>query len=194
MASIELHDSRRLTGPNLVADGPGAVIDGRLDGLEPMRFRDAWRTRVREALDAVGWPGATPAERVYRGGLTVFHSAPVDALYAATEVNEWAWAAAASDVGAGDDPEPIGQARDRLRALIDEVGTVDNVDKGDAAAHLMKSAGGKADCKGRHLYHPLRVALTGLSEGFELKRLLPLLGKDRILRRAEYALGILKES
>ena len=94
MTTVELQDSRRLTGPNLVADGPGAVIDGRLDGVDPMRFRDAWRARIREVLDAVGWAGETLAERVYRGGVTVFHSAPVDALYAATEVNEWAWMAA----------------------------------------------------------------------------------------------------
>ncbi len=120
MATIELNDSRRLTGPSLVADVPGAVIDGRLDGVEPMGFRDAWRARIREALDTVGWADETPAERVYRGGITVFHSAPVDALYAATEVNEWAWAAAAADVGAGDEPEAVGPASNRLRALIDE--------------------------------------------------------------------------
>ena len=120
MTTVELQDSRRLTGPNLVADGPGAVIDGRLDGVDPMRFRDAWRARIREVLDAVGWAGETLAERVYRGGVTVFHSAPVDALYAATEVNEWAWMAAASDVGGGGGPETIERARTRLRALIDE--------------------------------------------------------------------------
>ena len=84
MARIELKDSRRLTGPNLLADGPGAVIDGTLDGVEPIRFRDAWRARIREALEAVGWGTETTSERVYHGGVTVFHSAPVDALYAAT--------------------------------------------------------------------------------------------------------------
>ncbi len=85
-----------------------------------MRFRDVWRARIREALDAVGWAHEAPSERIYHGGVTVFHSAPVDALYAATEVNEWAWAAAVADVGAGSDPEPLGKARGRLRALIDE--------------------------------------------------------------------------
>lgn len=120
MASIELKDSRRLTGPHLVGDGPGAVIDGTLDGVEPTRFRDAWRARIHEALDAVGWASEAPAERVYRGGVTVFHSAPVDALYAATEVNEWAWTAAAADLGDCGNAEPVGKARDRLRALIDE--------------------------------------------------------------------------
>jgi len=122
---IELQDSRRLTGPNLVADGPGAVIDGRLDGVDALRFRDAWRARIREVLDAVGWSGETTTERIYSGGITVFHSAPIDGLYAATEVNEWAWAAAAKDVGAGGDaepdgPEPLEQICDSLRTLIEE--------------------------------------------------------------------------
>ena len=54
MASIELKDSRRLTGPNLVAEGPGAVIDGTLEGVEPTRFRDAWRVRIREVLAVEG--------------------------------------------------------------------------------------------------------------------------------------------
>jgi len=123
VAIIELQDSRRLTGPNLVADGPGAVIDGRLEGVEAVRFRDAWQARIHEALGAVGWAGETTATRTYRGGITVFHSAPVDALYAATEVNEWAWAAATADVGADGESEPapetLEHARDRMRALID---------------------------------------------------------------------------
>ncbi len=120
MAIIELQDSRRLTGPNLLADGPGAVIDGRLDGVDSGRFREAWRTRIREALHILGWAAEATAERVYPGGITVFHSAPVDALYAATFVNEWAWAAAAADVGAGGKVQPLEQARERFQSLIDE--------------------------------------------------------------------------
>jgi len=120
VAIIELLDSRRLTGPNLLADGPGAVIDGRLDGVEAERFREAWRARIHEVLDAVGWAAEATAERVFRGGITVFHSAPIDALYAATEVNEWAWAAAAAELGVGVDSEPLEQALHRLQALIVE--------------------------------------------------------------------------
>jgi len=119
VASIELQDSRRLTGPNLLADGPGAVIDGQLNGVSTERFRSAWKTRIREILDAVGWFEETTAVRVYEGGITVFHSAPVDALYAATEVNEWAWAAAAADIGAvPQSPSSLADVSDRLRGSI----------------------------------------------------------------------------
>jgi glutamyl-tRNA synthetase len=37
--------------------------------------------------------------------------------------------------------------------------------------------------KGRGLYHPLRLALTGEEQGPELKVLLPLIGRERVLRR-----------
>ena len=37
--------------------------------------------------------------------------------------------------------------------------------------------------KGRDLYHPLRLALTGLGHGPELKKLLPLIGRTRALAR-----------
>ena len=37
--------------------------------------------------------------------------------------------------------------------------------------------------KGRGLFHPLRLALTGLEHGPELKKLLPLIGRARTLAR-----------
>jgi UDP-N-acetylmuramyl tripeptide synthase len=122
VASIDLQDSRRLTGPNLVAEGPGAVIDGRLEGVDATAFREAWRIRVREALESVGWSGESTSERIYDGGISVFHPAPIDALYAATQVNEWAWEAAAADIGAasvgGPGPETAASFQERVRALI----------------------------------------------------------------------------
>jgi UDP-N-acetylmuramyl tripeptide synthase len=118
--AIELLESRRLTGPNLLAAGAGAVIDGTVEGVSEHDFLEAWSVRVSQILGAVGWEDEELATRVYPGGVTVFHSAPVDALYAATEVNEWAWAAASADLGAGEAPEPLDEAMERLCAVIDE--------------------------------------------------------------------------
>jgi nondiscriminating glutamyl-tRNA synthetase len=47
--------------------------------------------------------------------------------------------------------------------------------------------------KGKALYAPLRAALTGKLKGPELARTLPLLGKERILKRLEMALEIKEE-
>jgi glutamyl-tRNA synthetase len=46
--------------------------------------------------------------------------------------------------------------------------------------NLVKEATG---AKGRALFHPLRVALTGREDGPELKRLFPLIGRERTLAR-----------
>jgi glutamyl-tRNA synthetase len=46
----------------------------------------------------------------------------------------------------------------------------------------VKSATGK---KGRALFHPLRLALTGRDSGPELKLLLPLLGRQRVVGRLQ---------
>jgi glutamyl-tRNA synthetase len=39
--------------------------------------------------------------------------------------------------------------------------------------------------KGKGLFMPLRMALTGLDHGPELKALLPLMGRDRVLKRLQ---------
>ena len=41
--------------------------------------------------------------------------------------------------------------------------------------------------KGRALFHPLRLALTGREAGPELKHLLPFIGRDRALRSIKLA-------
>jgi glutamyl-tRNA synthetase len=48
-----------------------------------------------------------------------------------------------------------------------------------------KAVAAETGAKGRGLFHPLRLALTGLEHGPELKKLLPLIGKGRVLARLE---------
>jgi glutamyl-tRNA synthetase len=48
-----------------------------------------------------------------------------------------------------------------------------------------KAVAAATGAKGRGLFHPLRLALTGLEHGPELKKLLPLIGRDRSLARLE---------
>lgn len=46
-----------------------------------------------------------------------------------------------------------------------------------------KAVSAQTGAKGRELYHPLRLALTGLDHGPELKKLLPLIGRAKALVR-----------
>ncbi len=46
-----------------------------------------------------------------------------------------------------------------------------------------KAVSAQTGAKGRGLFHPLRLALTGLEHGPELKKLLPMIGRDKALAR-----------
>jgi glutamyl-tRNA synthetase len=48
-----------------------------------------------------------------------------------------------------------------------------------------KEVGAATGRKGRELFHPLRLALTGRGDGPELAALLPLIGRDRAVARLE---------
>jgi glutamyl-tRNA synthetase len=50
-------------------------------------------------------------------------------------------------------------------------------------ATWLKRLGELTGRRGRALYHPLRLALTGREHGPELKLLLPLIGRDRASSR-----------
>jgi cyanophycin synthetase len=134
---MELRDSRRLTGPNFVWERPGAVLDLLMDPSDCTgspsaldALTAAWQTTARQMLDALGWTASlTRAKRVgvaledgAQGvGLSLALSAPLDVLYAACEVNEWALEAAqALLAGAGQDAldADFHVARERLAALI----------------------------------------------------------------------------
>ena len=110
-------DSRRLTGPGLLLEGPGAILEIQLDDPERAAALAAWRRAARRMLDAVGWSGETLATRTFAGGASLALSAPADALYAATDLNEWAWAAAAAETLGSPAPD-FAAAAERLRAAI----------------------------------------------------------------------------
>ena len=56
-----------------------------------------WERRVRLARRELRWPAAPERAVVHLGGASLALAAPVDQLYTATEVNEWALAAAIAE-------------------------------------------------------------------------------------------------
>ncbi len=117
---METRDSRRLTGPNILTRRAGAVLDIGIDeGDDAGRWVQVWREQARRILEAVGWGDQELVARHFHGGFSLWLGAPVDALYAATEVNEWAWEATMA-VAAGQDPGDLEAAAQRLRTAIAE--------------------------------------------------------------------------
>jgi cyanophycin synthetase len=84
-------DSRRLTGPNRWFAGPAVELSalGARAG-EPAAWAE-WAERVRRAAAFLGWPDPAPLARPDGAGAVLAFAAPEEALFTATEVNEWAW-------------------------------------------------------------------------------------------------------
>ncbi|MGB0951810.1 MAG: Mur ligase family protein [Planctomycetota bacterium] len=113
----EMRDSRRLTGPNVIWHQPGPVIDIALAEDEAEAARLAWEEAVTALMEGVGWGEESTAYRKFPGGLSLAFSAPMDALYAACEMNEWAWAAAEAKLDGQPAPD-LTEAIDRFKMEI----------------------------------------------------------------------------
>ena len=68
---MELLDSRRLTGPNILSDHPAAVIDVRINAEDVASFVAAWTHQVNRMLEAVGWARLELHSREMDGGVSV---------------------------------------------------------------------------------------------------------------------------
>lgn len=94
-------DSRRLTGPNLYFVYPGAVLETLGPHARDADAHAAWAERVRAMCAELDWPAPEIVVRPHATGASLAFSAPIDRLYAATEIDEWAWCAAV-DTGEAD--------------------------------------------------------------------------------------------
>ncbi len=113
---MKLLDSRRLTGPNLLWDLEGAVLDVALGDAESGPLTEAWVRQGGRILEAVGWGAEELCVRRFPGGASLALSAQVDRLYTATEVNEWAFDAAVAELaGAPLSDADLAAAAARLR-------------------------------------------------------------------------------
>jgi UDP-N-acetylmuramyl tripeptide synthase len=98
-------DARRLTGPSLLFDLPGTILDVECDAGEAARLAPVWEKHVRRMLARIGWQDREFATVVLTDGISMGFTAPIDALYAASEINEWAWAACDAELNGGDQPD-----------------------------------------------------------------------------------------
>lgn len=112
-------DARRLTGPNVLWDKPGAILDIGCTRAEAEALLPFCETALRRMLDAVGWGDESMTRLHLAGGLSIAFSAPIDALYAATEICEWLWSCCDAEWYGADAPDFEASAA-AIRAAIGE--------------------------------------------------------------------------
>jgi UDP-N-acetylmuramyl tripeptide synthase len=99
-----------LIGSNLFFAGGGAVLEARVAVDDALIER--WRALVLEARAALSWPERPIVARRHATGAQLALGAPVDQLYTATEVNEWALCAALALLGRAPEAELLGALRE----------------------------------------------------------------------------------
>ncbi len=130
-------ESRRLTGPNLFFASSGAVLEAPLTagGFEAAHRR--WDSLVEELRRSLGWPEGPICARAHASGVTLAFAAPEDQLYAATEVNEWAWQRALEESSHLHFPQPFAPGHAALWDQGSAVATLRALAASEARPELM---------------------------------------------------------
>lgn len=102
---MEFLDARRLTGPSLLFDGPGSILDVRCSAGEVAQLVTVWEQHLRRMLEELGWKDCELQSLQLAGGVSLGFTAPIDSLYAASEINEWAWAACDAELNGAEAPD-----------------------------------------------------------------------------------------
>ena len=102
---MEFLDARRLTGPSLLFDGPAAILDIACSQEDANRLEPAWRAHVERMHRTLDWAPCEFSRTSLSGGVSLAFTAPIDALYAASEINEWAWAECDAEFNGADAPD-----------------------------------------------------------------------------------------
>jgi UDP-N-acetylmuramyl tripeptide synthase len=119
---LELDEVRRLTGPNLLSDHSGAIIDVLFDGIAHEAVVKCWQQHVHICQLAVNWKQPT-FHRFYSGGASMSIAAPMDQLYSACDLIELAWDRCVEQLLHGGSPDESVNANfsKRLSALRETI-------------------------------------------------------------------------
>lgn len=132
--TLVLDGCRRLLGPNLYSDLPGAVGDGLAPGADRDRMLGLWQDHARALLDALGQHPEIVLRR-FDGGASLFFAAPVDHLLTAAYVIEAAWYYTASEMlGREAWPQP---------RMIDELRRIATLESNPTLVQLVDEAGSR---------------------------------------------------
>ena len=86
-----MDDCRRLTGPSLVWENTGAILDVLISNKDMDVVLDCWHRQLNELLKKIDWQQHAFTHRRFENGFNFLIAAPLDQLYSATLVLEAAW-------------------------------------------------------------------------------------------------------
>jgi cyanophycin synthetase len=118
---MEYLDARRLTGPNILWDKAGSILDVSCTSDEADQLIPFCESRIHQMLDAVGWGHETVSHIRLTGGASIAFSGPIDALYAASAINEWVWACCDAEFNGAEQPdfdEAVATIREAIAAEV----------------------------------------------------------------------------
>ena len=118
---MEYLDARRLTGPNILWDKAGSILDVSCTSDEADRLIPFCESKIRLMLDAVGWGHESVCHIRLAGGVSVAFSGPIDALYAASAINEWVWACCDAEFNGAARPDFDETVADIIEAIAEEI-------------------------------------------------------------------------
>ena len=102
---MEYLDARRLTGPNVLWNKSGSILDIACTADEADQVILYCESLIRRMLEAVGWGDESTCHVTLAGGVSIAFSAPIDALYAASAINEWVWACCDAEFNGAEAPD-----------------------------------------------------------------------------------------
>lgn len=114
---LVLDDSRRITGPGMIWDKRGALLDVMINGFDAQDVLAVWHSEIKRVLDALDWDASETTSRIFENGITLMISAPADLLYSAVFVIETSWHLAAHKL-LGQEPRNFDTLIADLRAVI----------------------------------------------------------------------------
>jgi len=117
---LELDEVRRLTGPNLLWDKPGAIVDVFISGTDKLSVVRCWQQWMVTILDEFAWQEESTF-RLHDEGANMAISAPLDALYTACELAELAWGCCVAEMLKEALPEWKSRIAELSLELADEV-------------------------------------------------------------------------
>ena len=127
-----LEESRRITGPGMIWDRRGALLEILVEDFDKAAVVAAWEADMQRVLDALDWTDSRRISRIFENGVTVMISAPADLLYSAVFAIETAWHFTASAL--------LGEAPGDFESMIADLEEVIGMERNPPLVALERAA------------------------------------------------------